>query len=326
MPAVSSSKEWGVCDSCGEIVRQPPDPYAGQLYHSATCPERAPGDGQATPAGQHASSPDPGRHGELGTSFHDMTARALCLARALLRRGQARSAVPGLAMAAAMCVTLTAVILLSGRPGGKAVPAAASSPHAVPGTTGPAPASASPGPASPAPDPASGPAPNPASAVIRQGSPSPTATPAASVSPPKLVLNTFTGGTDGWMREWGNITLTPATKPAFDGASLLLTTSDDSNAAIGSGSDGTTQLKTGETVTYHVWSSGQTGSVQAFIADDNNNIYYAGSAELTSAGWFTLTWTVPAAPSIEGIGLQVNNPHPRSSLTLAVGGLSWPQN
>ena len=326
MPVVSSPEEWGVCDSCGEIVRQTPDRHTGQLYHSATCPERPPGENRAAPAGQHASSPDPGGHEDLGTSFHDMRGCARRMARALLPGGQARSPVPALAMAAAMCVTLVAVILLSGRPAGKAVPAA-SSPHAALGTARPTPASASPGPASPAPNPVSDSAPNPASAIIRQDSPSPASTPAASVPAPNLVLNTFQDGTDGWMREWGNISLTPTTQPAFDGASLLLTTSGDSNAAIGSGSDGTTQLKAGDTVTYHVWSSGQPGSVQAYIADDNNNIYYAGSAELTSsAGWFTLTWTVPSSPSIEGIGLQINNPSPRRSLTLAFGGLSWPQN
>ncbi len=141
-------------------------------------------------------------------------------------------------------------------------------------------------------------------------------------------MNTFQQSADGWMQVWGNISLTPTTQPAFDGAALLLTTSGDSTSAIGTASDDVTDLETGDTVTYHVWSSGQPGSVQPFIANDDNAVDFAGSAELTSTpGWFTLTWTVPATSSIEGIGLQVSNPSPDSgSLTLAIGGLSWPQN
>jgi hypothetical protein len=327
MPTASSPEKWNVCDYCGEIVGQSPDPYAAELYHSAACPERAPDEDQSTPAEQDASSAGPGKQ-ELGTSVHGLTARALRVARALLPREQPRSVLPGLAMGAAVCIAVVAAIVLSGRPG-NALPAPVSSPHPVPGTTRPTPGKNSPGPARPAPNPVPSPAPNPTSTLIHSGStppPAPTS-PVVSVPPAKLVLNTFQGGTDGWMQEWGNISLTPTTQPAFDGASLLLTTSGDSNVAIGSGSDGTTSLKTGQTVTYHVWSSGEPGSVQAFIADDNNNIYDAASAELPSApGWFTLTWTVPAHPSIEGIGLQVNNPYPGSSLTLAIGALSWPQN
>jgi hypothetical protein len=44
-----------------------------------------------------------------------------------------------------------------------------------------------------------------------------------------------------------------------------------------------------------------------------------------AAGWFTLAWTIPPASSVLAIGLQVTNPG-SGSLTLAVGGLSWPEN
>jgi hypothetical protein len=141
------------------------------------------------------------------------------------------------------------------------------------------------------------------------------------------VLSTFEDGADGWSPFWGNITDTPSSTPAFDGSgSLLLTTSSDEFTAVGTTTD-VAQLKPGDTVTYHVWSSGQSGSVQPFIYDDSHNALFAQSASTSlpsSVGWFTLTWTIPATSSVLAIGLQVTNPV-SGSLRLAIAALSWPQ-
>jgi len=144
------------------------------------------------------------------------------------------------------------------------------------------------------------------------------------------VLITFTGGTDGWSPFWGSITDTPVTSPAVDGASLLLTTSSDSYTAVGTTTD-VAQLTSGDTVEYHVWSSGgESGSVRPFIQNDSFTVDFAGNGNTplpSSSGWFTLTWTVPATSSVKGIGLQVINPDPGSNmLKLAIGALSWPRN
>jgi hypothetical protein len=140
------------------------------------------------------------------------------------------------------------------------------------------------------------------------------------------VLITFANGTEGWSPFWGNITDTPVINPAFDGSSLLLTASSDRYTAVGTTTD-VAQLQPGDTVTYHVWSSGQPGSVRPFIQNDSFQEDFAGSADTplpSSEGWFTLTWTVPATSSVKGIGMQVINPG-SGSLTLAIGALSWPR-
>lgn len=323
MPAVSAPEKWAVCDSCGEIVRDSLNPDARQLYHSPLCPHWLPGGHRRVrPAARYVSSPGHGRRRQLGTGISGRTARAMHAAPGLLPRGQGRRIVLGLTMAGC-AVALTATLVVSGHMAGTALPSAAGQQNLAAGGAVPTPAGGSPSPASPAPHPAADPAP---AFILRTVAPSPSPTPSASPSPQLVLISFQDGGTDGWMQEWGNIRLIPSTSPAFDGASLVLVT-HSGQSAIGIGSDGAPQLTTGETVTYHIWSSGEPGSVQPFLADQNNNIYYAGSADLPSTpGWFTLTWTVPAAPSNEGIGLQVTNPNPGNSLKLALGGVSWPQN
>lgn len=142
-------------------------------------------------------------------------------------------------------------------------------------------------------------------------------------APRQPVRNTFQGGADGWIQLWGDITLRLAARPALGGGSLLLTANGTGSSAVGTASE-VTQLKTGDTVTFHVWSSGQPGTVRPFVASDSNVLAFAMAASLPSApGWFTLTWKVPPTSSVEGIGLEVVNPG-NGSLTLALGDLAWP--
>jgi hypothetical protein len=339
MPDSPARETWGLCRSCGEMVRLSPDPYAGESHHSPTCPERVP-DGSRTAttayyapaeqlaptayyalaeqpalAEQYAPAPDEGRQApeEPGDPAG---------ARRPLPTGLSKKTVLGLAIAATGAI-LTVTLLVSGALAGKTQPTA-SAPHVGSRTSLHPSAFGSP---SPTASPRAGTIPSPATS--HRSTPLPTQTPPPTVPQPQLLVHDdFTGGSaDGWVQEWGNITLTPSTQPAFDGASLVLTTSGASNVAVGTSVNGATQLTTGDTVTYHVWSSGQLAGVQPFVADDNNGIHESAVVVLpTTPGWVTVTWTVPATPSIEGIGLEVNNPSPDSgSLTVALGGVSWPQ-
>lgn len=142
-------------------------------------------------------------------------------------------------------------------------------------------------------------------------------------APRQPVRNTFQGEADGWIQLWGDIGLRLAARPALGGGSLLLTANGTGSSAVGTASE-VTQLRTGDIVTFHVWSSGQPGSVRPFVASDSNVLAFAMAASLPSTpGWFTLTWKVPPTSSVEGIGIEVVNPG-NGSLTLALGDLSWP--
>ena len=325
MPASPAREKWGLCRSCGEIVRLSPDPYAGKSHHSPTCPERVPDGNQPALTEQYASAPDGGR--QAGQEPGDLKGRAARSPAAPVLGGPSKKTVLSLAIAATGGI-LTVTLLVSGALAGKTQPPTASAPHVGSRTSLHPSAFASPSPARPTASPHAGAILSPSG--IGHTTPLPTQTPPPSTvpQPQLLVHDDFTGGSaDGWVEEWGNITLAPSTQPAFDGASLVLTTSGDSNVAVGTSVNGATQLTTGDTVTYHVWSSGQLAGVQPFVADDNNGIHESAVVVLpTTPGWVTVTWTVPATPSIEGIGLEVNNPSPDSgSLTVALGGVSWPQ-
>lgn len=223
-----------------------------------------------------------------------------------------------LSAAAGVVAIAIAAVFVTGSPPAKSVPPAA----------GARPASAMTG----APTPAISLSPTVApSSKLARSMPAvtPSPEPAPAPAPAPSVLVTFSNGTDGWSPFWGSITDTPVTSPAVDGASLLLTTSSDTYTAVGTTTD-VAQLGSGDTVEYHVWSSGDgSGSVRPFIQDDSSTIDFAGNSNIplpSGSGWFTLTWTVPATSSVKGIGLQVINPGPGSdALKLAIGALSWPQ-
>jgi hypothetical protein len=269
-----------------------------------------------------------GSHRAPGSALLRTAARATRPSTALsyARDHRGRTA---LALFVGASVIAVAAVLASGLLASNALqsagPSADKQPHAAPPAVAPFPAIV------PSP---SGAAPSPSPAPSHQPSPAPSpqpavgtvvAAPTAAPAPPAPVLITFADGTDGWSPFWGNITGTPVTRPAIDGASLLLRTYGDRYSAVGTTTD-VAQLTTGDTVTYHVWVSGQPGSIRPFIEDDSFTIIFAGSNDVAlpyQQGWYTLTWTVPSTSSVRGIGLQVINPN-RGSLTLAIGALSWP--
>jgi hypothetical protein len=221
----------------------------------------------------------------------------------------------------AAATAIAGVTLLVARPAAKGAPPAADQQPASARAAVPSPA-VSPSPRGSAP--ASS---HQLSGLIPPMTPSPTSAPDPQSSQAAKVLVNFEDGADGWSPFWGNITGTPVTDPAFDGtAALLLTTSSDRFSAVGTTTD-VAQLEPGETITYHVWSSGRAGSVQPFIYDDDHDAHFAGSSTQlpSSEGWFKLTWTIPATSSVMAIGLQVTDPDTDGdSLTLAISGLSWP--
>lgn len=131
---------------------------------------------------------------------------------------------------------------------------------------------------------------------------------------------------DGWGPFWGDITGTASTNTAYDGTHcLLLRTTGDHYSAIGTTAN-IQSLKPGDTVTYHVWSSGQPGGVRPFAQDGDFNANFGqprDTALPAKAGWFTLTWKVPSLSGLHAIGLQVTNPG-SGTLTVAIDALSWP--
>jgi hypothetical protein len=337
MSETPSADRWGVCASCGEIVLQSADPFGQRLYHAPRCPDRGRQVSRmlqrSEPTAQLSLFDDP----DDGTADPPLPARRVAaIAFPRGRREKPRVGVlagarvtgvtrgrggrPGigvLAGAGALAVVI-AVLLVAGSPQARSRPPAAGARPASAMTGEPTPASL--------PTVPSGKLARSMPAVT----PSPGPAPAPQAPSPGSVLVTFTGGTDGWSPFWGSITDTPVTSPAVDGASLLLTTSSDSYTAVGTTTE-VAQLTSGDTVEYHVWSSGgESGSVRPFIQNDSFTIDFAGNGNTplpSSSGWFTLTWTVPATSSVKGIGLQVINPDPGSNtLKLAIGALSWPRN
>jgi hypothetical protein len=325
-------------------VQQSEDPYLQRLYHSPACPDRVrraremrqqgelpaemalltgpsyraadPPSSSAvlrTRVAQQPASSVPGGHPASGSRVLRPAGRAMRRATGV-SPGRARNRSNAVGLIVGASVVAIAAALVSGLLAARASPPAAGRSHA-PAAVGQFPTFL-PSPQSVAPSSGRLPSHQPA------GSPQAT----APTPPPGSVLITFADGTDGWSPFWGSITGTPATSPAIDGASLLLTASADRFTAVGTTTD-VAQLTTGDTVTYHVWSSGQPGSLRPFIQTDTFVIDFAGSRDTplpSSPGWFTLTWPVPPASSVKGIGLQVINPG-TDSLTLAIGALWWPQ-
>jgi hypothetical protein len=140
------------------------------------------------------------------------------------------------------------------------------------------------------------------------------------------VISFEDGTADGWVPFWGDITGTATTKTAFAGThSLLLTTTGDRYSAIGTTAN-IQRLQPGDQVIYHLWSSGQGGGVRPFVQDGGYGIHFSQSADVplpSSAGWFTLRWTVPSVSGLRAVGMQVTNPG-SGKLTLAIDALSWP--
>lgn len=320
MSVTPSSELWVVCASCGEIVQQSAGAHVLLSYHSPACREHS---GQIRLMQEHPELPTGTASGADPDDW--IPERPFSL------RGRGTKAALGLL--AAFAVSAVAAFLVSGIPGSKALPPAGGERQASPvtGASTP-PGSRKPGTIAPGhgttPRAGSPPSRQPAGGIPVAAQPSHPASSAALTPPPGSVLITFKDGADGWSPFWGSITDTPAATPAFEGTpSLVLTASSGRFTAVGTTTD-VNQLKPGDTVTYHVWSSGQSGSVQPFIYDDSHVARFGEPASTplsSSARWFTLTWTIPPTSSVLAIGLQVTNPG-TGSLRLAIAALWWPQN
>jgi len=83
-------------------------------------------------------------------------------------------------------------------------------------------------------------------------------------------------------------------------------------------------LQPGDTVTYHVYSDGQSGGrVGVWAQTWNQPENVAETVPLpTHPGWFTITWTVPYVSKVDLIGIQVAH-QGSGKLTLAIDALSW---
>jgi hypothetical protein len=311
MTVTPSSDRWVVCASCGEIVQQSADPQVQRQFHAPACTD------QARPRLMQPR-PGPAGHPPVTTDPGDGAKRAARPA-AVLSSARSPAGRIVLSVLAGASVIAAAAFLVSSHPAASADPPAASRTRAVPAPPVPSrPGFRSTMGITPAPS-----SPGQPSVAIPPLSPVPSQT-----QPAGLVVDDFTNGPDGFHPMWGNISDTTSASPSFDGdPSLLLTTSSDTYTAVGTPAD-VAQLATGDTVTFHVWSGGGTAaSVRPFVQDDGFTVHFAGPADTvlpSRAGWLTLAWTVPATSSVLAVGLQVINPG-GGTVTLALGGLSWPR-
>jgi hypothetical protein len=199
--------------------------------------------------------------------------------------------------------------------------------HAAGGTSHaprPPAASLSPGPAisSPAPSPTT-------SATSSPPSPKPSRSPKRT-PPPKRTsrvhsgLISFENGADGWKPLYGSIRSSQSTWVADSGSHSLRVTLQGADAAVGVENGSISHLQPGDTVTYHIYSDGQSGGrVGVFAEAWNQPEDVAEVVPLpTYRGWFTLTWVVPSVSHVDAIGIQVAH-RGSGTLTLAIDALSW---
>jgi hypothetical protein len=245
--------------------------------------------------------------------------------------------------AAAIALTLAASAaglgLIFSQPGTRHPPASEAQLPAPPAGTQPASSSSSSpaGPArtrhghaaggtSPAPRPPAtrpSPAPSPTSPRTRP-SPKPSAS-RKPASPAPSGLISFEDGTDGWSALWGSISASRSTQVAYSGSHSLLITIQGTIGGLGVDNGTVAHLRSGDTVTFHVYSNGQNASVEPFVQEssaDSEDV--AESVQLPSQrGWFNLNWVVPSVSSVYAIGMQVTN-HGSGQITLAIDALTWP--
>jgi hypothetical protein len=138
----------------------------------------------------------------------------------------------------------------------------------------------------------------------------------------------FEDGLDSWGEYWGydTLSLSQTTAAHYDGSHALKIVSSGTNyVAAGTGAN-LSGLHSGKTVTFHVYASGNGGgSIQPFTMDTSSTVHWPqGDSGLpTSAGWFTLTFTIPSGLStVHAIGLQLKSS--KAGNWIALDGLSWP--
>ena len=169
-------------------------------------------------------------------------------------------------------------------------------------------------------------------------SPAPSPTPSRTSSPPSPKpkrspkrtprvpsgLISFEDGVDGWKPFFGNLHIAQTTQTAYSGSHSLWITARGTYSGVGVDNRSVAHLQPGDTVTFHIYSDGQSGgSVLPFAELFPHPEDLAENVPLpTHRGWFTLTWTVPSVPHVEAIGMQVVH-HGRGPLRLAIDALTW---
>jgi hypothetical protein len=150
-------------------------------------------------------------------------------------------------------------------------------------------------------------------------SPSPTRTPRV---PSGLI--SFENGADGWKPLYGSIRSSQSTWIAYSGSHSLRITLGGADAAVGVENGSISRLRPGDTVTYRIYSDGQSGGrVGVFAETWNQPEDVAEVIPLpTHRGWFSLAWVVPSVSHVDAIGIQVAH-HGSGNLTLAIDALSW---
>ncbi len=117
------------------------------------------------------------------------------------------------------------------------------------------------------------------------------------------------GSTNGWYTGWGPLAVSSTTSPVYRGSGALAMkispTGANWPAAQVSSPPG---LTSGTVVTYWIYSplGSALTSVQPYVADLNWNDLLASPVTLLP-GWNKVSWTVPPANGIKGMGLEVND-------------------
>jgi hypothetical protein len=182
-----------------------------------------------------------------------------------------------------------------------------------------------PGPPATSPPPATksrAPSPTP-SRTSSPPSPKPSRSPKRTQRVPAGLIS-FENGTDGWKRMYGSIHSAQSTWVAYSGSHSLRITLSGDDAAVGVENSSIRQLRPGDSVTFHIYSDGQSGGRVGVWAETMNQPEdVVETVPLpTHRGWFTLTWTVPSVSRVDVIGVQVAH-QGGGKLTLAIDALSW---
>jgi uncharacterized membrane protein YgcG len=137
----------------------------------------------------------------------------------------------------------------------------------------------------------------------------------------------FEDGLDGWGEYWGydTMTLSRTGSVHYNGSSALkIVSTGTAYVAAGTGT-GLSGLRPGEQVTFHVYASGGAGTIRPFLMDPFSNVRWPqGESSLPrSAGWFTVTFTVPSGlTTVHAVGIQLHSA--AAGNWIALDALGWP--
>ncbi|GAA3576286.1 MULTISPECIES: hypothetical protein [Kribbella] len=122
------------------------------------------------------------------------------------------------------------------------------------------------------------------------------------------------GGVQGWAVDWDGTSISSSTTYKFAGTrSLKLPQTGEQYAGYRSGSD-LTGIGVGSVVTFKMYlpaSANHPIEAKGYVTDGNNGSFierFGQHIVLTPGAWNTFTLTIPAVTSIEGIGVEVDNP------------------